>query len=252
MSGRLAGKVAVITGGTSGIGEATVRLFAEEGARVVIVARRSGPGEAMVAELGPARAKFLPGDVGAEPTATSAIDLAEEWGGVDILVNNAAIDWTSRIVDTSEADVRHVLQTNFIGAFLMQREAGRKMLERQRGSIVNVTSRNASVGVPTMALYAAAKGALLALTRAAAIEWAAEGVRVNAVAPGLTQTPLMRTWIGEQDDPLEFAKGVASKIPQRRMAEPIDVASAILFLSSDESMHITGASLAVDGGYTAA
>ena len=252
MSGRLAGKVAVITGGTSGIGEATVRLFAEEGARVVIVARRSGPGKALVAELGPARAKFLPGDVGAEATATTAIDLAEEWGGVDILVNNAAIDWTSRIVDTSEADVRHVLQTNFIGAFLMQREAGRKMLERQRGSIVNVTSRNASVGVPTMALYAAAKGALLALTRAAAIEWAAEGVRVNAVAPGLTQTPLMRTWIGEQDDPLEFAKGVASKIPQRRMAEPIDVARAILFLSSDESMHITGASLAVDGGYTAA
>ena len=252
MSGRLAGKVAVITGGTSGIGEATVRLFAEEGARVVIVARRSGPGKALVAELGPARAKFLPGDVGAEATATTAIDLAEEWGGVDILVNNAAIDWTSRIVDTSEADVRHVLQTNFIGAFLMQREAGRKMLERQRGSIVNVTSRNASVGVPTMALYAAAKGALLALTRAAAIEWAAEGVRVNAVAPGLTQTPLVRSWIAEQDDPLEFAKGVASKIPQRRMAEPIDVASAILFLSSDESMHITGASLAVDGGYTAA
>ncbi|TMC85592.1 MAG: SDR family oxidoreductase, partial [Chloroflexi bacterium] len=133
MSGRLAGKVAVITGGTSGIGETTVRLFVEEGARVVIVARKSGPGEALVAEIGPARAKFLPGDVGAEPTATRAIDLAEEWGGVDVLVNNAAIDWTSRIVDTSEADVRHVLQTNFIGAFLMQREAGRKMLERRRG-----------------------------------------------------------------------------------------------------------------------
>jgi len=252
VSGRLAGKVAVITGGTSGIGEATVRLFAAEGARVVIVARRSGPGEAMVADLGPARAKFLPGDVGAEATATTAIDIAERWGGVDILVNNAAIDWSSRILDTSEADVRHVLQNNFVGAFLMQREAGRKMLERRRGSIVNVTSRNASVGVPTMALYAAAKGALLALTRAAAVEWAAEGVRVNAVAPGLTQTPLVRTWIEEQDDPQEFEKGIASNIPQRRMAEPIDVASAILFLSSDESMHITGASLAVDGGYTAA
>ena len=144
------------------------------------------------------------------------------------------------------------MQTNFIGAFLMQREAGRKMLLRRRGSIVNVTSRNASVGVPTMAIYAAAKGALLALTRAAAVEWAGEGVRVNAVAPGLTQTPLIRTWIEEQEDPSQFEKEIVFTIPQRRMAEPIDVANAILFLSSDESMHITGASLAVDGGYTAA
>src|SRR5205807_3170740 len=124
------------------------------------------------------------------------------------------IDWTSRIVDTSEADVRHVLQTNFIGAFLMQREAGRKMLERRRGSIVNVTSRNASVGVPTMALYAAAKGALLALTRAAAIEWATGGGRVNAVAPGLSDTPLIRTWIDAQPDPVTFEADVASRIPQ--------------------------------------
>src|SRR5437879_13043087 len=99
----------------------------------------------MVADLGPARAKFLPGDVGAEATATRAIDIAERWGGVDILVNNAAIDWSSRILDTSEADVRHVLQTNFVGAFLMQREAWCKMPERRRGSILTVTSRNATL-----------------------------------------------------------------------------------------------------------
>lgn len=252
MSGRLAGKIAVVTGGTSGIGEATVRLFVSEGARVVIVARRSGPGEKLVADLGPDHAKFLAGDVASEATGTNAIDLAERWGGADILVNNAAMDWTSPILETSEADMRRVLETNFIGSFLMLREAGRKMLERRRGSIVNVTSRNASVGVPTMGLYAAAKGALLALTRAAAIEWAKDGVRVNAVAPGLTQTPLIRTWISDQDDPVAFEKDVAATIPQGRMAEPIDVASAILFLASDESAHITGASLAVDGGYTAA
>jgi len=190
--------------------------------------------------------------VGTEATAVNAIDVAEAWGGIDILVNNAAKDWTSRIVDTSEADAKQVMQTNFIGAFLMLREAGRKMLLRRRGSIVNVTSRNASVGVPTMAIYAAAKGALLALTRVAAIEWAGDGVRVNAVAPGLTQTPLVRAWMEDQKDPKTFEKQIASTIPQLRMAEPIDVANAILFLSSDESLHITGASLAVDGGYTAA
>ena len=252
MSGRLAGKVAVVTGGTSGIGEATVRLFVEEGARVVIVARHAQPGERLVGELGAERARFLAGDVAREQTAVDAMDAAGEWGGVDVHVNNAAMDWTSVLIETSEADLRRVLDINFIGAFLMQREAGRKMLERGRGSIVNVTSRNASIGVATMAVYASAKGALLALTRASAIEWAASGVRVNAVAPGVTDTPLIRTWIADQPDPASFAKQVASRIPQGRMAEPADVARAILFLASDESAHITGASIAVDGGYTAA
>lgn len=252
MSGRLAGKIAIVTGGTSGIGEATVRLFVSEGARVVVVARRPGPGEQLVAELGPEKTAFVSGDVASEATAKMAIDLAEEWGGVDILVNNAAMDWVSPILDTSEADVRRVLDANFIGSFLMQREAARRMLERGRGSIINLTSRNASVGVPTMGLYAAAKGALLSLTRAAAIEWAKQGVRVNAVAPGLTNTPLVRTWIDDQDDPIVFEKEVAATIPQGRMAQPIEVANAILFLASDESRHVTGITLAVDGGYTAA
>lgn len=252
MSGRLAGKYAIVTGGTSGIGEATVRLFISEGARVVIVARRSGPGDQLVAELGPGKARFVSGDVSVEGTAKKTVDEAESWGGLDILVNNAAMDWTSPILDTLEADVRRVLETNFTGAFLMQREAAGRMLARGRGSIVNVTSRNASVGVPTMGLYAAAKGALLSLTRAAAIEWAAQGVRVNAVAPGLTLTPLVRTWIEDHDDPPAFEKEVAASIPQGRMAEPIEIAYAILFLASDESRHITGISLAVDGGYTAA
>jgi NAD(P)-dependent dehydrogenase (short-subunit alcohol dehydrogenase family) len=252
VSGRLDGKVAVVTGGTSGIGETTVRLFVSEGARVVVVARRPGPGDDLVAELGPETTRFLSGDVASEATAKTAINLAESWGGVDVLVNNAAIDWVSPILETSESDVRRVLDTNFIGAFLMQREAARRMLERGRGSIINLTSRNASVGVPTMGLYAAAKGALLSLTRAAAIEWADHGVRVNAVAPGLTATPLVRTWINEQDDPVAFEKAVAAAIPQGRMAQPIDIANAILFLASDESQHITGITLAVDGGYTAA
>ena len=252
MTARLAGKIAVVTGGTSGIGEATVRLFVDEGARVVIVARNAQPGERLVKELGAEHACFLAGDVAREQTAVDAMAAAGEWGGVDVLVNNAAMDWTSLLIETSEADLRRVLDVNFIGAFLMQREAGRKMLERGGGSIVNVTSRNASVGVATMAVYASAKGALLALTRASAIEWAASGVRVNAVAPGVTDTPLIRTWIADQPDPASFARQVASKIPQGRMAEPADVARAILFLASDESAHITGASIAVDGGYTAA
>ena len=244
MSGRLAGKVAIVTGGTAGIGEATVRRFLAEGARVVVVARHAGAGQD--------GARFVAGDVTDSHTAEAAVRAAEEWGGVDVLVNNAAMDWTSSVLETSAADVRKVLDTNFLGCLLMQQAAGAKMLERGRGSIVNVTSRTASVGVPTMALYAAAKGALLALTRTAAVEWARSGVRVNAVAPGLTRTQLIRTWIDGQPDPAAFEKQVVSTIPQGRMAEPDEVASAILFLASDESRHITGISLAVDGGYTAA
>ncbi len=245
MSGRLEGKVAIVTGGTAGIGEATVRLFVEQGARVVIVARHaSGHGDGST--------RFVAGDVVDKRTAQAAVDAAEEWGGADVLVNNAAMDWTSSVLKTSEDDVRRVLDTNFLGCLLMQQAAGAKMLERGRGSIVNVTSRTASVGVPTMGLYAAAKGALLALTRTAAIEWARQGVRVNAVAPGLTRTRLVRTWIDDQPDPAAFEKQVVSTIPQGRMAEPEEVASAILFLASDESKHITGISLAIDGGYTAA
>ena len=245
MSGRLEGKVAIVTGGTAGIGEATVRLFVEQGARVVIVARHaSGHGDGST--------RFVAGDVVDRRTAQAAVEAAEEWGGADVLVNNAAMDWTSSVLETSEDDVRRVLDTNFLGCLLMQQAAGAKMLDRGRGSIVNVTSRTASVGVPTMGLYAAAKGALLALTRTAAIEWARQGVRVNAVAPGLTRTQLVRTWIDDQPDPAAFEKPLMSTIPQGRMAEPEEVASAILFLASDESKHITGISLGVDGGYTAA
>ncbi len=244
MSGRLAAKVAIVTGGTAGIGQATVRLFLQEGARVVVVARHAGSQQEGT--------KFVAGDVTDRRTAQNAVDAAEVWGGVDVLVNNAAMDWTSSVLETSEADVRRVLDTNFLGCLLMQQAAGARMLERGRGSIVNVTSRTASVGVPTMGLYAAAKGALLALTRTAAVEWARSGVRVNAVAPGLTRTQLVRTWIEAQPDPEAFEKQVVSTIPQGRMAEPDEVAHAILFLASDESRHITGVSLAVDGGYTAA
>ena len=245
MSGRLSGKVAIVTGGTAGIGEATVRLFIEQGARVVIVARHAGGHS-------DGSTTFVAGDVADRRTAQAAVAAAEEWGGADVLVNNAAMDWTGSVLETSEDDVRRVLDTNFLGCLLMQQAAGAKMLARGRGSIVNVTSRTASVGVPTMSLYTAAKGALLALTRTAAIEWARQGVRVNAVAPGLTRTQLVRTWIDGQPDPAAFEKQVVSTIPQGRMAEPEEVASAILFLAGDESKHITGISLAVDGGYTAA
>jgi NAD(P)-dependent dehydrogenase (short-subunit alcohol dehydrogenase family) len=250
MTGRLSGKTAIVTGGTQGIGLATVRGFIAEGACVVVVARSEPPPE-LSREFDQERLVFRRGDVTSEDTAPLAVEEAiSRFGSLDVLVNNAGIDWTGQLMDASLADLERVLAVNLIGPFLMLREVARFMRDGG-GSIVNVTSRTASVGVPAMSLYSASKGALASLTRAAAVEWAPLGIRVNAVAPGLTDTPLARAWFDQQPEPESFQRRVEATIPQRRLATPEDVASAVLFLASDDSSHITGVTLAVDGGYTA-
>ena len=249
--GRLEGQVAIVTGGTMGIGTAVTRSFLREGASLVIVARRP-PAPEMREELGPDHVRFLEADVAEEATAARAVDLAQEsYGGLDILVNNAAMDFVRDIGETGAEDARRVLEVNFLGAFWMLREAGRVMREQGRGSIVNVVSRYALVGGAGMGIYSAAKGALLSLTRSAAVEWGPAGVRVNAVAPGLTDTPLIRTWIAEQPDPEGFRARLTASLPLRRLGEAEDVASAVLYLASGDARQVTGACLSVDGGFTA-
>jgi NAD(P)-dependent dehydrogenase (short-subunit alcohol dehydrogenase family) len=250
---RLEGKVAIVTGATGGIGEAIARRFAAEGARVVAVGRRDEPAAALVEALGgPERARFVAGDVVDPATAREALAAADDWGGPDTLVNNAGIDHTGPLLDTDLREVRALFDTNFFGALSMLQAGGRAMAGRGGGSIVNVTSRLASIGVPQMTLYSASKGALLALTRGAAVELAPLRIRVNAVAPGLTRTPLVQAWLAAQADPAETEAQAVAGIPQRRFAEPEDVAAAAAYLAADESAHVTGASIAVDGGYTAA
>ena len=250
MTGRLAGKTAIVTGGTQGIGLAIVRRFIAEGANAVVVARDAHTAE-LPSDLRGDRLACWHGDVSSEDTARGAVtEATSRFGAVHVLVNNAGIDWTGDLIEATLADFKHVIEVNLFGAFLMLREAARHMREAG-GSIVNITSRTASVGVPTMSLYSASKGALASLTRAAAIEWAPLRIRVNAVAPGLTDTPLARAWFDDQPDPTSFRETVEATIPQHRLATPEDVAAAVLFLASDESAHITGVTLAVDGGYTA-
>jgi NAD(P)-dependent dehydrogenase (short-subunit alcohol dehydrogenase family) len=249
---RLSGKTAIVTGGTMGIGEAVVRRFAEEDARLVVVARNAERGEQLAAELGPDRVRFVAGDVTDPAVSDAAVSAAEALGGVHVLVNNAAIDFTSDLFATDDDDVRRVFETNFFGAYFMLTRVARAMKAGGGGSIVNVSSRVASIGVPSMVVYGATKGALLALTRGAAVELAPHGIRVNAVAPGLTATPLVDAWIGQQDDPATFGAAIADTIPQRRIGTPEEVAAAIAYLAADESGHVTGASIPIDGGYTAA
>ncbi|MFQ5427088.1 MAG: SDR family NAD(P)-dependent oxidoreductase, partial [Gaiellales bacterium] len=181
-----------------------------------------------------------------------AVDCAlARFGQLDVLVNNAGVDLSGiRLLDTTLEQARDTFAVNFFGALTMLQACARAMEDRG-GAIVNVASRAALVGVPTMAVYGASKGALVSLTRAAAIELAPNEIRVNAVAPGLTETRLVRDWIGAQPDPDAFREAISATIPQGRFASPAEVAAAILFLATDGARHITGTTLSIDGGYTA-
>jgi NAD(P)-dependent dehydrogenase (short-subunit alcohol dehydrogenase family) len=218
---------------------------------VLLVARDEERGQRVADELGHA-ASFLSADVGDPASAMLITETALRRGRIDVLVNNAGIDFTSDLLEASEADVRQVMEINYFGALWLLQQVGVAMRDARHGSIINITSRLASIGVPTMGIYSASKGALLSLSRAAAVELAPYGIRVNAVAPGLTATPLFDAWVAEQPDPEEHLRQVLETIPQGRVGTPEDVAAAVAYLAADESAHVTGASIPIDGGYTAA
>lgn len=248
--GRFEGKVAVVTGATTGIGAATAERFALEGCQVVLTGRSEQLGKELEDAL-KGQAIFVGGDLTLPGVAERIVESAmSAYGRVDVLVNNAGVDLVGDLLETPLETVRAVFDVNFFAALNMLQVAVPYMCGRG-GAVVNVTSRLASIGVPMMGLYGASKGALLTLTRAAAVELAPQNVRVNAVAPGMTNTLMYKTWLAAQPDPdLVYRQTVAS-IPQGRLAEAFDVAAAIAYLASDDASHVTGASIAVDGGYTA-
>jgi NAD(P)-dependent dehydrogenase (short-subunit alcohol dehydrogenase family) len=242
-------RVAVITGSTSGIGLAIARRLCRDGFHVVVTGRDQKRGETVVAGLG-ATATFVPFDLTSPGAAARLMTTAEaRLGRIDVVVNNAGIDHTGDLIDVPAHVTQQVFRINTLAAIAVLQEGARRM--HHGGSIINITSRLAAAGVPTMAIYSATKGALASLTTAAAVELAPRNIRVNAIAPGMTRTPLYDAWLAQHDDPAETERSVTAAIPLGRLAHPDDIAAAVSFLASDEAAYITGASLPVDGGYTA-
>lgn len=245
-------RVALVTGATSGIGVVIARQLIADGLNVVVTGRSEQRGAAVVAELGE-RARFVAADLNETGAATALVArTVEEFGRIDVLVNNAAIDHTNDLLEVGEEEIRATFETNTFAPMNLLIAVARVMRDQgDGGAIINVTSRLASIGVPTMGIYSASKGAILAFTKAAAIDLAQFNIRVNAVAPGMTRTPLYQEWLEGLDDPAGEARRVAEAIPLGRIAEPDDVAAVVRFLASPEAAYLTGTSIPVEGGYLA-
>jgi NAD(P)-dependent dehydrogenase (short-subunit alcohol dehydrogenase family) len=245
---RLDGKVALIAGGGSGIGRATAELFAKEGARVVIFGRRPEPLAETVEAITKAggTASAVSGDVGSEADVARLVGAARsEHGGVDVLVNSAAVRLRSPLLDISAADFAEVLRINLVGAFILTKTVAPVMRERGRGSIIHIGSALGTVAAPDFSPYVASKGGLNQLARAAAVELVQDEIRVNVVAPGTIDTAI---GMGVP----EFRRHLLKhRIPIGRAGHVADVAGLCLYLASDESAYVTGAVIPIDGGWTA-
>jgi 3-oxoacyl-[acyl-carrier protein] reductase len=241
------GKVAVVTGGSRGIGRAICERLAWGGALVAFCGRDVERGQALAAELAKsgAEALFIPADVGRPDEATSFLDaVLQHYGHVDVLVNNAGITRDGLLVRMSSQEWAEVLQVNLTGAFHVIRAAARAMLRRKGGAIVNVSSVAGLVGNAGQANYSAAKAGLLGLTKALAKEFATRGLRVNAVCPGFIDTEMTAGLAPE------IRTEILSRIPLRRVGTAQEVAEVVVFLCSDAAAYVTGQVVVVDGGLT--
>ena len=244
---RLKGKTAIVTGAGAGIGAATAELFGREGARVLVVDRDASAAERVALAVG---GTAIATDVSDEAAVMAmAKRAAELFGAVDILVNNAGYGFRGSVLTTETADWDALMAVNVKGVFLCSKHV--IPLMAGGGAIVNTASNVANVGLADRAAYVASKGAVAALTRSMALDHAGQKVRVNAVAPGTTWSSYFDKILETHPDPDGFVAALNARAPMNRVAQPDEIAQAILWLASDESSYATGSILTVDGGMTA-
>jgi NAD(P)-dependent dehydrogenase (short-subunit alcohol dehydrogenase family) len=250
---KLKGKSVIITGASSGIGKAAAILFAGEGARLILLARGdAGEGVAEQARRVGAEATFVKADVSKAGDWEKTIKVAlESYSGVDILYNNAGIGMYRPFLETSEEDWDVIVDNDLKSVFLGCRRVIPEMLRRGGGVIVNTASEIGISGARNYAAYCAAKGGVVQITRALAIEFGERNIRVNCLCPGVTLTPMLEQGINRSPDPAARRRSLEQDVPLRRLGKPEEIAKGALFLACDDSSFMNGATLVVDGGATA-
>ncbi len=251
MAGRLEGRVAIITGGASGIGLATARLFVAEGARVALADINADRLTSAVESIDSTGAFAFGAAVDVsdgQQVARVVQETVDRFGRLDVMFSNAGISARYNVIDMPEEAFDRVISVNLRGGFLCAKHAIPRMIESGGGSLIFTASELAVVGTENAAAYCASKTGLVGMTRAIAVDHAAQGIRVNALCPGPVDTPLLH---GERSDPAEHEQSMIERMPVKRVGKPEELARAALFLASDDSSFMTGQMLVVDGGVTA-
>lgn len=250
---RLEGKVAVITGGSDGIGKAIALTFVREGAKVVIASRDEEKGSRAVKELkAVGEASYLKVDVSDSQQVRRIVqETVQRYGSIDILVNNAALCPPGDVVTTTEATWDEVIGVNLKGVFLCSKYTVPHMQKKGGGAIVNIGSINSLMAMENEAAYDASKGGVLMLTKAMALDFARSNIRVNCICPGAIETPMLTASLNTAKDPKAARAALIQKHPLRRTGKPEEIAQTALFLAANDSSFITGATIPVDGGILA-